>query len=68
MATSPGARGGANVLEIATKRMPFSGGKVLQAFSLPSFYKNFDAATGILNEQLNAELETKIQAVKNTLA
>ena len=40
MATSTGARGGSSVLEIATTRMPFNGGKVLEKFS-PSFNNNF---------------------------
>ena len=41
LATSPGARGGASVLDIATKRFPFQGAEVKGSFSLPSFYDNF---------------------------
>src|ERR1700741_1008856 len=67
MATSNGGRGGSSVLDIAKKRMPFSGGNVLETFSLPSFGKNFNILLGITNEELKKELETKIQSIKNNL-
>ena len=41
MATSPGARGGATVLEIAKGRFPYMGGNIVADFSLPSFDDNF---------------------------
>ncbi|MDI9257760.1 NADPH-dependent FMN reductase [Flavobacterium sedimenticola] len=41
LATSPGARGGSTVLDIAVKRMPYQGGVVKGSFSLPSFHDNF---------------------------
>jgi chromate reductase, NAD(P)H dehydrogenase (quinone) len=56
LATSPGARGGSSVLEIAKNRFPFQGGIVKGAFSLPSFYENFDFASGIINEDLKRQL------------
>ena len=37
LATSPGARGGSSVLDIAIKRMPFQGGVVKGSFSLLCF-------------------------------
>lgn len=64
MATSPGSRGGASVLEIAKGRMPRSGGTVLETFSLPNFYENFDVAKGITNEEFRLQLESKIATVK----
>jgi len=64
MASSPGARGGASVLEIAKSRMPRSGGNVLEIFSLPNFYENFDSSKGIINEELRLQLEHKIELVK----
>lgn len=42
MATSPGARGGASVLEIAKNSLPRYGANIIATFSLPSFYENFD--------------------------
>lgn len=61
MATSPGARGGSSVLEIATKRFPFNGGVVVSSFSLPSFHQNFKDGVGITNPDLDKRLKDLIQ-------
>ena len=42
LATSPGSRGGATVLEVAIKSMPHFNGIVKASLSIPSFYDNFD--------------------------
>lgn len=63
LATSPGARGGSSVLDIATKRFPFQGGIVKGSFSLPSFNDNFDAEKGITNEDLKKQLLDIIKAI-----
>lgn len=63
MATSPGARGGASVLDIAAKRFPYQGAQVLGTFSLPSFFENFDAVHGIINPELKKQLIDLIQRV-----
>ncbi|PTL98844.1 MAG: NADPH-dependent FMN reductase [Bacteroidetes bacterium] len=55
MATSPGKRGGASVLEIAKGRFPFMGGNIIADFSLPSFYEIF-SEEGLKDKQLNEEL------------
>jgi NAD(P)H-dependent FMN reductase len=61
MATSPGARGGASVLEIAKKAFPFYGGNVKATFSLPSFDTNFDIEKGeISSVELRKELQKLI--------
>lgn len=63
MATSPGGRGGASVLEIAKKAFPFYGGNVKATFSLPSFDANFDTVKGEIS---NAELDNQLkELVKN---
>lgn len=65
LATSPGARGGANVLEIANKRFPFQGAEVKGSFSLPSFNENFDIEKGIIsNEELNNQLLKIIASIE----
>ena len=64
LATSPGARGGSSVLEIATKRFPFQGGIVKGSFSLPSFNDNFDAEKGITNEELKNQLLEIVNSIK----
>lgn len=56
MAASNGARGGLSVLEAAQKRFPYMGANIAAVFSLPNFYKNFDSAHGILNVDLNNQL------------
>ncbi len=63
LATSPGARGGSSVLDIATKRFPFQGGIVKGSFSLPSFNDNFDTEKGITNEDLKKQLLEIIKSI-----
>ncbi len=58
MATSPGGRGGASVLEIAAKLFPRYGANIKATFSLPSFHDNFDLEIGkIANEELDHQLK-----------
>ena len=58
LATSPGARGGANVLEIAKNNFPRFNTEIKAFFSLPSFNNNFDEEKGeISNLELRKELE-----------
>lgn len=64
LATSPGARGGSSVLDIATKRFPFQGGIIKGSFSLPSFYENFDAEKGITNEDLKNQLMGIVNSIE----
>jgi len=64
LATSPGARGGSSVLEIATKRFPFQGGIIKGSFSLPSFNDNFDTDKGITNEELKNVLLEIVNSIE----
>lgn len=64
MATSPGARGGATVLETAKSLFPYSGANVKATFSLPEFYKNFDVEKGITNEELLSKLNEIVIELK----
>jgi chromate reductase len=64
LATSPGPRGGATVLELAKKTFPYYGAKVIETFSLPSFYDNFNEDIGIINDNLIVEFESKIKTIK----
>ena len=67
MATSPGRRGGASVLEIAAKRFPFNGGKVVANFSLPSFKENFSEDKGIVNEALSEGFREQLSVFEEAL-
>lgn len=60
MATSPGQRGGASVLEIAESAFPRYGGNIKATFSLPSFGLNFDVEN---NEISNLELRAELQKI-----
>lgn len=59
MATSPGGRGGATVLQAASAGFPYLGANVVATFSLPSFYDNF-SEEGIKDEALSEDLKAKV--------
>lgn len=62
MATSPGARGGTSVLEIAKSAFPRYGASIKATFSLPSFNDNFDVENGkISNEELDTQLREIVE-------
>lgn len=66
MATSPGARGGATVLEIAIGRFPYMGGNIIADFSFPSFNDNFSNSK-IINEDLKKDLLHKVELFSKAL-
>lgn len=59
LATSPGGRGGASVLQAAKSSFPHLGGNLIADFSLPSFYDNF-SEEGLTDPTLSASLNEKI--------
>ena len=68
LATSPGPRGGASVLETAKASFPYFGAKIVGDFSLPSFYEHFSEENTINNSQIRqsvmelvSEFSTAIQ-------
>ncbi|WPR70924.1 NAD(P)H-dependent oxidoreductase [Flavobacterium sp. NG2] len=64
MATSPGGRGGATVLEIAKNAFPRFGTEIKGTFSLPNFNDNFDVEKGIIsNPELDKELRSIIEGI-----
>ncbi|MGC1205241.1 MAG: NAD(P)H-dependent oxidoreductase [Flavobacteriaceae bacterium] len=66
MATSPGARGGATVLEIAKGRFQYMGGNIITDFSFPSFFDNFKEGK-VVNNELNLDLKSKVELFQKTL-
>lgn len=66
MATSPGGRGGASVLQSASAYFPFMGASITDTFSLPSFYDNFNSGE-INNESLKASLHAKVDKFKTVI-
>lgn len=62
LATSPGSRGGASVLEIARNALPRYGAEIKGTFSLPTFGANFDLQENkISNVELDKELKDIIK-------
>ena len=64
MATSPGARGGATVLDIAKNRFSYMGGNVIEAISFPSFFDNFKDNT-IIDNTLKVLVEKAVVKLEN---
>jgi chromate reductase, NAD(P)H dehydrogenase (quinone) len=60
MATSPGARGGASVLEIAKNNFPRFATEIKAIFSLPSFNDNFDVEANVIS---NPELAIQLKEI-----
>jgi NAD(P)H-dependent FMN reductase len=66
MATSPGGRGGASVLEAAASRFPFHDAKIVAQFSLPMFGDNFKDGQ-LVNVDLNEQLKLAVQKLQSAL-
>ncbi|OUR90751.1 NADPH-dependent FMN reductase [Flavobacteriales bacterium 34_180_T64] len=66
MATSPGGRGGASVLEIAKGRFPYMGGNIITDYSLPSFNENYSEGK-IINDELNTSLVSRVKLFQDNL-
>lgn len=61
LATSPGARGGKTVLDIAVNKFKFMNPNTLANFSLPLFKENFSKDEGIIDEELNKEFQKQLR-------
>ena len=66
LSTSPGARGGQSVLEIAVGKISRMNTNDIHQFSLPEFENNFD--NGITNNDLKAAFTEKLNAFTSNLA
>ena len=67
MASSPGGRGGATVLEIAKNSFPRMGATIVADFSLPSFQNNFsekELLDSDLNDKMNIEINKFEKAIQ----
>ena len=60
MTTSPGGFGGGNTMNLAKNIFPAFGANIIQTFSFPKFYDNFDEKLCITNDLLLAEFNDKI--------
>ena len=66
LSTSPGARGGQSVLEIAKSRFPFNGGNIVASMSFPSFNENFKNGA-VTDPELKKELVARIEIFKENI-
>lgn len=66
MATSPGARGGQSVLQMAEDRFPRHNANIVGKFSLPSFSDNFSDGK-IINDDLNNKLKEEVKQFEKSL-
>lgn len=64
LSTSPGARGGASVLAIATSTAAHFGGDLKASLSVPGFNENFDDEQGVLK---SVELQQQLFATVSQL-
>lgn len=67
LSTSPGARGGATVLEIAKGRFPYMGGNVVDAISFPSFFDNFKEDK-VVNDELRTQLQEGVKKLEEAMS
>ncbi len=65
LATSPGGRGGATVLEAAKVTFPHLGADVRGSFSLPSFYDHFEPGVGIKDAALAEGLREAVAGLRS---
>lgn len=66
LSTSPGMRGGLNVLELARGTFPRMGAKLIGSMPFPSFYDNFKE-NKIVNDELRIKLDEFIVSFKEEI-
>ena len=66
LSTSPGARGGQSALEIAEKRFPYNGAKIVGSMAFPSFFDNF-RDDRIVNTELKEQVLGMVDRFKKEL-
>ncbi len=66
LSTSPGARGGESVLNIALGRFPYMGGNIIGSMSFPSFFDNFKE-NEITNQELKGNLLNLVEELEKAL-
>ena len=66
LSTSPGARGGQSVMDLALSRFPYNGGNIIASMAFPSFQQNFVNGE-IINTELKNELEEHSDAFLKNL-
>ena len=68
MTTSPGGYGGGNVMKQASTFFPDFGAQIIETFSSPKYYENFDINNGIINPELLKEWSSKVEDFKSKVS
>lgn len=68
MSTSPGGRGAIGALEVADKMLTRFNGTVVEKFSLPKYGQNFNSQRGIINNELAATHQEKLNSFLSSLS
>jgi len=66
LATSPGARGGQTVLDVAAGRFPYMGAQIIGSLAFPSFFENFKEGE-IVNTHLKRAIEKMVSDFEKAL-
>lgn len=67
LSTSPGKRGGSNVMTVVRSHFPHQGADIRASFMLPSFYQSYSDTEGIVDEDLKREFEVQLTAFRDAL-
>lgn len=67
LSTSPGKRGGATVIGLASTYLPFMGANIAAKFSLPSFNQNFSDTEGVTDAELAKAFEEQLSLFQSSL-
>ena len=68
MSTSPGKRGGASALTYVKEQFPRFGGEVIESFSLPEFYENFDSDEAVIvNEVFDLGVKDVLTSISHQI-
>lgn len=68
ISTSPGKRGGASALEYCKTQFSRFGGQIVDSFSFPQFYENFDSQkSAVVNEVLDLGMQDVVSSYTQKL-
>lgn len=67
LSTSPGGYGAGNSMQLGLNRLPKFDANIIANFSLPKFNDNFDIESGISDQELRANYESKLEEFKANL-
>lgn len=67
LSTSPGKRGGATVMQLASTYLPRMGARIVAQFSLPSFRLNYSEEVGLADSEVFNDFKKQLDAFRNVL-